>query len=108
MIRHIDWMPTTGEYGPLRGFDDFNEHTDLATLFGLAYTYSEEDRQGQPGTEDINNSQIRLSDGTRIFPRANLGALTPWQANFVSSLFTRTRFHHTRRRSRPLSHLKPE
>ncbi|MDH3994965.1 MAG: hypothetical protein OEV47_18745, partial [Gammaproteobacteria bacterium] len=46
----IDWMPTTGEYGPLRGFDDFDEHTDLATLFGLAYTFSEEDRQSQPGT----------------------------------------------------------
>ena len=67
----IDWMPTTGEYGPLRGFDDFDEHADLATLFGLAYTFSEEDRQSQPGTEDINNSQIRLSDGTRIF---DLGA----------------------------------
>ncbi len=63
----IDWMPTTGEYGPLRGFDDFHAHTELATLFGLAYTFSEEDTQSQPGTEDINNSQIRLSDGTRIF-----------------------------------------
>lgn len=63
----IDWMPTTGEYGPLRGFDDFHAHTELATLLGLAYTYSEEDPQSQPGTEDINNSQIRLSDGTRIF-----------------------------------------
>lgn len=63
----IDWMPTTGEFGPQRGFDDFEIHTELATLFGLAVTYSEEDRQSQPGTEDINNSQIRLSDGTRIF-----------------------------------------
>ena len=62
----IDWMPTTGEFGPQRGFDDFEIHTELATLFGIAATYSEEDRQSQPGTEDINNSQIRLSDGTRI------------------------------------------
>jgi hypothetical protein len=63
----LDWMPTTGEFGPGRGFDDFDMHTDLATLFGIAGTYSVEDPQSQPGTEDINNSQIRLSDGTRIF-----------------------------------------
>jgi hypothetical protein len=63
----LDWMPTTGEFGPGRGFDDFQAHSELATLFGIAGTYSEEDPQSQPGTEDINNSQIRLSDGTRIF-----------------------------------------
>ena len=63
----LDWMPTTGEFGPGKGFDDFDMHSDLATLFGIAGTYSEENRQSQPGTEDINNSQIRLSDGTRIF-----------------------------------------
>lgn len=63
----LDWMPTTGEFGPARGFDDFDAHTELATLFGIAGTYSVEDPQSQPGTEDINNSQIRLSDGTRIF-----------------------------------------
>jgi hypothetical protein len=63
----LDWMPTTGEFGPGNGFDDFDVHTELATLFGIAGTYSVEDPQSQPGTEDINNSQIRLSDGTRIF-----------------------------------------
>ena len=63
----LDWMPTTGEFGPANGFDDFDAHTELATLFGIAGTYSVEDPQSQPGTEDINNSQIRLSDGTRIF-----------------------------------------
>jgi hypothetical protein len=63
----LDWMPTTGEFGPGRGFDDFDVHSELATLFGIAATYSREDRQSQPGEEDINNSQIRLSDGTRIF-----------------------------------------
>ena len=63
----LDWMPTTGEFGPGRGLDDFDAHTELATLFGIAGTYSDEDPQSQPGEEDINNSQIRLSDGTRIF-----------------------------------------
>ena len=63
----LDWMPTTGEYGPGKGIDDFDMHAELATIIGVAFTYSDEDRQSQPGTEDINNSQIRLSDGTRIF-----------------------------------------
>ncbi|WP_205743182.1 hypothetical protein [Halioglobus maricola] len=63
----VDWMPTTGEFGPQRGFDDWEMHEDVATLFGIAATRSKEDRQSQPGEEDINNSQIRLSDGTRIF-----------------------------------------
>ena len=63
----LDWLPTTGEFGPANGVDDFHVHDELATLFGIAATYSVEDPQSQPGTEDINNSQIRLSDGTRIF-----------------------------------------
>jgi hypothetical protein len=61
------WMPTTGEYGPGEGFGDFEHHEDLATIFGLRYTRSREDAQSQPGTEDPENSQIRLSDGTGIF-----------------------------------------
>jgi hypothetical protein len=61
------WMPTTGEYGPGEGFGDYEYHEDLATLFGIHYTRSREDAQGQPGTDSFENSQIRLSDGTRIF-----------------------------------------
>ena len=63
----IQWLPTTGEFGQQNGYGDFDWHEDLATLVGLAATHSEEDRQSQPGVEDIYNSQIRLSDGTRIF-----------------------------------------
>ena len=61
------WMPTTGEYGPGEGFGDYEMHSDLATLFSVHFTRSREDAQGQPGTDDFENSQIRLSDGTRIF-----------------------------------------
>jgi hypothetical protein len=61
------WMPTTGEYGPGEGFGDFEHHDELATLFSLNLTRSREDAQGQPGVNDFENSQIRLSDGTRIF-----------------------------------------
>jgi len=61
------WMPTTGEYGPNGGWGDFEHHEQLATTFGISATSSKEDRQSQPDTEDIENSQIRLSDGTVIF-----------------------------------------
>ena len=67
------WMPTTGEYGPGEGFGDFEVHSDLATLFGINFTRSREDAQGQPGTEDFANTQLRLSDGTLIFQRDPFG-----------------------------------
>jgi hypothetical protein len=63
----IWWMPTTGEFGPAGGYGDFEFHEELATFFSANFTYSQEDRQSQPGTEDINNTQIRLSDGTTLF-----------------------------------------
>ena len=61
------WMPTTGEYGPAQGLGDFEYHDDPATLFSAHYTRSREDRQSQPGADDFENTQIRLSDGTIIF-----------------------------------------
>ena len=61
------WMPTTGEYGPAQGLGDFEYHDDVATLFSAHYTRSREDAQNQPGVNDFENSQIRLSDGTLIF-----------------------------------------
>jgi hypothetical protein len=61
------WMPTTGEYGPAEGWGDFEEHQEAATLFSVHYTRSREDAQNQPGLNDFENSQIRLSDGTLLF-----------------------------------------
>ncbi len=61
------WWTPQGYYGPAGGYGDFEYHEELATTFGIQATRSEEDRQNQPGTEDIENSQIRLSDGTIIF-----------------------------------------
>jgi hypothetical protein len=68
------WMPTTGEYGPKQGFGDYEMHEDVATRLGVHFTFSPEDRQSQPGSEDIDNTQIRLSNGTIIFTP---GALAP-------------------------------
>lgn len=61
------WMPTTGEYGPAEGFGDYEMHDKAATLFGVHFTRSREDAQSQPGANNFENSQIRLSDGTLLF-----------------------------------------
>ena len=63
----LTWTPTTGEFGPGNGYGDFEEHQKVATLFGVHYTRSTEDPQSQPATDSIENTQIRLSDGTLLF-----------------------------------------
>jgi hypothetical protein len=69
------WMPTTGEYGSgVGGFGDFEAHEKLATRLGAHFTYSTENRQSQPGTEDPENSQIRISDGNVVFTPGLFGA----------------------------------
>jgi hypothetical protein len=62
------FCPTTGEYGIFNGsYGDFDNHQKAATRFGLHYTRSDEDRQGQPHTDAFENTTLRLSDGTSIF-----------------------------------------
>ncbi|EEF61420.1 hypothetical protein [Pedosphaera parvula] len=61
------WLPTTGEFGPTLGFGDYEEHQELATLFGVHYTHSTESAQSQPQENGFENTQFFLSDGTLIF-----------------------------------------
>jgi len=63
----LQWLPTTGEFGLYGTFGDYDYHEQLATRVGVHYTQSTEDKQSQPGTEDVENSQIRLTDGSNIF-----------------------------------------
>jgi hypothetical protein len=63
----LQWLPTTGEFGPWAGFGDYEGHEKLATRIGVHYTHSLEDKQSQPGTEGIENTQVRLTDGSVIF-----------------------------------------
>jgi len=63
----IQWLPTTGEFGLWGTFGDYDNHEKVAIRFGAHYTRSTEDRQSQPGTEDIENTQLRLTDGSNIF-----------------------------------------
>ncbi len=62
----LTWSPQ-GEFGPRSGWGDFETHDEVVTNFGLGLTRSREDRQSQPAESSIENSQIRLSDGTRLF-----------------------------------------
>ncbi|MGL4543080.1 MAG: hypothetical protein ACRCUI_11275 [Polymorphobacter sp.] len=74
---YLRWMPTTGEFGPAAGFGDYENHQKVATLFEAHYTYSRENALEQPGTNSVENSQIRLSDGTRLFESRVFG--TPYR-----------------------------
>ncbi|MEM1411877.1 MAG: hypothetical protein AAGH19_05905 [Pseudomonadota bacterium] len=58
------WTPM-GPYN--KGFGDYENTEDTAVRVGLHYTHSTEDRQSQPGVDDPDNSQLRLSDGTLLF-----------------------------------------
>ncbi len=63
----VQWLPTTGEFGLYGAYGDYDWHEKLATRLGAHFTRSLEDAQNQPGTNSIENSQIRLTDGSQIF-----------------------------------------
>lgn len=63
----LSWLPTTGEFGLYGTYGDYDDHQQVATRLGAHYTHSREDRQEQPGTNSIENTQIRLTDGNIIF-----------------------------------------
>jgi hypothetical protein len=63
----IQWLPSTGEFGLWGTFGDYDNHQQAATRFGVHYTHSLEDKESQPGTDSIENTQIRLTDGSIIF-----------------------------------------
>ena len=63
----VQWLPTTGEFGLNGTFGDYDDHQKVATRLGVHYSHSLEEKQSQPGTNGIENSQIRLTDGSVIF-----------------------------------------
>jgi hypothetical protein len=79
---------TTGGFGTGEGFGDFDRRDHLATSLGGAFTASRESRQSQPGKEDPENTQIRLSNGTGIFEVGAFGeGLAIEQADYRMSAF---------------------
>jgi hypothetical protein len=58
------WKPT-GDYG--LGFGDFEGHEKPVSRLGFHFTRSDETTQSQPNSEEFENTQLRLSDGSIIF-----------------------------------------
>ncbi len=69
----LQWLPTTGEFGLYGTFGDYDWHEKVATRLGVHYSFSREEKQSQPGADAIENSQIRLTDGSIIFTRNLFG-----------------------------------
>lgn len=65
------WMPTTGEFGERGGLADFEEHSHLATRFGMSAAHAREDRASEIGLSP-NETQLRLSDGLLLFEEGAL------------------------------------
>ncbi len=65
------WWEPLGEFGA--GYSDLQNHTDVAVRMGASYTYSI-GRGNQSESDAVENSPIRLSDGTLI---TTPGALAP-------------------------------
>ena len=63
------WFPT-GDFE--RGFSgqgwgDFEHHDRFSTRLAVHFSRSEENKESQPDSEQFENTQLRLSDGTVIF-----------------------------------------
>ena len=59
------WTPTSGEFGA--GFGDFEHHEGLAARLAAHFTRSNETKQSQPNSDQFENTQLRLEDGSVIF-----------------------------------------
>jgi hypothetical protein len=68
------WMPTTHEFGPNGGFDDWEWHDELATRFGICGTLSHESRFSDAATGTPENTTMRLADSLNVF---DPGAVAP-------------------------------
>ena len=59
------WTPTSGEFGS--GFGDFEHHDQAAVRLAAHFTRSNETKQSQPNSDQFENTQLRLEDGSVIF-----------------------------------------
>lgn len=68
------WMPTTHEFGPNGGFDDWEYHEDVATRFGISATQSREDAFVDLVAKAPENTTMRLADALNVFERGALAS----------------------------------
>lgn len=66
------WMPTTGEFGPNGGFDDWDYHEDVATRFGVSGVWSTEDKFQDVASNTPENTTLRLADAVNLFEPGSL------------------------------------
>src|SRR5215208_896793 len=63
------WFPTgdfeKGFNG--QGWGDFEHHDKFSTRLAVHFSHSKENKESQPNSEQFENTQLRLSDGTVIF-----------------------------------------
>ena len=63
------WFPTgdfeKGFSG--QGWGDFEHHDKFSTRLAVHFSRSDENKESQPNSEQFENTQLRLSDGTVIF-----------------------------------------
>ena len=63
------WFPTgdfeEGFSG--QGWGDFEHHDKFSTRLAFHYSRSDENKESQPNSDQFENTQLRLSDGTVIF-----------------------------------------
>ncbi|HKG98848.1 MAG TPA: hypothetical protein VKA97_13585, partial [Pyrinomonadaceae bacterium] len=63
------WFPTgdfeKGFSG--QGWGDFEHHDKFSTRLAVHFSHSKENKESQPNSEQFENTQLRLSDGTVIF-----------------------------------------
>jgi hypothetical protein len=58
------WLPQ-GDFG--MGYGDYEEHQSVVTRLAGHYTRSRATKESQPQTDQFENTQIRLEDGTVVF-----------------------------------------
>jgi hypothetical protein len=77
------------------GFGDFEHHEKAAFRVAGHFSNSTEDRQSQPNSESIENTQLRLSDGSIIFTPELFGkGISITQANYkMTSFDTGIKYH---------------
>jgi hypothetical protein len=66
------WTPTTHEFGPNGGFDDWEYHEQVATRFGASATTSREDRLDDVVSGSPENTTMRLADAVNVFEPGSL------------------------------------
>ena len=59
------WTHGPGEFG--QGYGDFEDHKKLTTRLAFHFTRSDENKESQPNSDNFENTQLRLSDGSVIF-----------------------------------------